>query len=582
MTKEYIPGLLLVLVTRDSVLFAGGLGEANVATHQPVTAHTLFRVGSITKSFVALGLLQLIEQGKLHLTDEVHIIAPEVPIDNPWEATDPVRVVHLLEHTAGFGDMDSNHTMNQTGTIPQGLAGVALFRTELHCRWRPGERMAYSNVGYQVAGYLLEKLSGQPYEQYLTQHLLHPLGMPDATPSQHPATLPQLARGYLYSKGHYEPQLPRAFYAGAAGSMNASAADLARYVQFFLHDGRTADGTALVSSASLQEMETVHSTLAARSGLATGYGLGNYSTVSKQIVFQGHGGYMPSFLSTLLYSRKLGLGYAVSNNAERSLSHIERLVRQYLLRQVPHRRLPTPVALEATEITAYLGHYRYGSQRYQHRFLDMLLGGVSLERRGSRLLLLPLPLMGKADTLIATGSRTFRRPSEPVSSLVLTRDAEGCRVLEAEGRYYVRQASFWWWLQPILLGLSLLLVLMAGRTGFIWLGHALRRQLPPAQVLPRVLLLPAVLALVASGWAHARQDVYWGNLGLVNTEAVLSFVGPLMLSGCTLVGLGLLYRFRQFYSWLAAWYLLFAYGSLLYWVILFYSYDLLGTRTWSI
>lgn len=118
MAQEHVPGQLLVVVARDSVLFAGGLGEANVTTHRPVTAHTLFRIGSVTKSFTALGLLQLIGQGKLRLTDEVRKIAPEVPIDNPWAATDPVRVVHLLEHTAGFDDLHLNHYNNHGATDP--------------------------------------------------------------------------------------------------------------------------------------------------------------------------------------------------------------------------------------------------------------------------------------------------------------------------------------------------------------------------------------------------------------------------------------------------------------------------------
>jgi CubicO group peptidase (beta-lactamase class C family) len=171
MAREHIPGMMLTLVRHDSILFEGGLGLADVAARRPVTAHTLFRIGSVTKTFVAAGLLQLIEQGKLHLTDEVHQIAPEIPIDNPWEATDPVRVVHLLEHTAGFDDMAVNHMYNTMPTDPRGPAVLAIFRHELRCRWRPGERMSYANPGYQVAGYLLEKFSGQLYEQYLTQHL---------------------------------------------------------------------------------------------------------------------------------------------------------------------------------------------------------------------------------------------------------------------------------------------------------------------------------------------------------------------------------------------------------------------------
>jgi CubicO group peptidase (beta-lactamase class C family) len=584
MAKEHIPGLLLVLATRDSVLYAGGLGVANLATRQSVTAHTLFRIGSITKTFVALSLLQLIEQGKLHLNDEVRKIAPEIPIINPWEATNPVRVVHLLEHTAGFDDVGFNRFFNHTATDPQGLATVELFRTELRCRWRPGERMAYSNPGYQVAGYLLEKFSGQSYEQYLTQHLLRPLGMPNATPTRRPGALRQLAQGYSYSADHYEAQPPLALYLGGSGSMNASAADMVRYVQFFLRDGRTAAGTALVQPASLREMETMHSPLAARSGLSVGYGLANHAvTIKENAIFRGHSGSIPGFISALGYNRELGLGYALSNNGYKRYSRIERLVQRFLLRRVPRSEPPTPVALAATEAAAYLGHYRFVAPRYQMD-LSTLLSVASLERRGA--LLLVLPLVGKPDTLLATGPRTFRRPSELVASVVLTHDADGHRVLISgtnPAPYYAVEAGFWWWLAPALLALSGLLVVTASLAGLVWLVYALRRRLPPAQVLPRLLPLLATLAFAATAWAFGSASGSLEPLGRFSTESVLLFVGPLAFAVCALAGLGLLlYRFRQFRSRLAAWYLLLTYSGLGFLVAVLGTYGWLGMRLWSV
>jgi CubicO group peptidase (beta-lactamase class C family) len=584
MAKEHIPGLLLVLATRDSVLFAGGLGEANVATHQPVTAHTLFRIGSVTKTFVALSLLQLIEQGKLHLNDEVRKIAPEIPIDNPWEATDPVRVVHLLEHTAGFDDMGFNRFFNLTTTDLSGRASVELFRAELRCRWRPGERLAYSNPGYQVAGYLLEKFSGQPYEQYLTQHFLRPLNMPDATPTRRPAALPQLAQGYSYTAGHYEAKPPLALYPGAAGSMNASAADLVRYVQFFLRDGRTAEGTALVQPASLREMETMHSTLAARSGLPTGYGLANYAvTVKGKAIFWGHGGAIPGFISALGYNRALGVGYALSNNGDKRRGRIELLVQQFLLRQAPRIAPPASVALAVAEAAAYLGHYRLAAPRYQMD-LSRLLGIFSVERRGA--LLLVLPLIGKPDTLLATGLRTFRHPSELVASTVFTRDADGHRVLisgTTPAQLYAIEAGFWWWLTPFLLVLSGLLVGTTSLAGLVWLVYALRRRLPPAQVLPRLLPLLATLAFAATARAFSSTSGSQELLGRLSVQSVLLFIGPLIFAGCALAGLVLLlYRFRQFRSRLAAWYLLLTYGGLGFLVAVLSTYGWLGIRLWNV
>jgi hypothetical protein len=238
------------------------------------------------------------------------------------------------------------------------------------------------------------------------------------------------------------------------------------------------------------------------------------------------------------------------------------------------------VVLAATEAAAYLGHYQLASPRNQYMFLDKILGVTSLEQRGNLLLL--LPLLGKPDTLLATGPRTFRRPSEPISSVVLTRDAEGHRVLESRRQYSVK-IGFWWWLLPVLLVLSALLVVTTGLAGLIWLGYALRQRLPPAQVLPRVLPLPAALAFAATLWAGNSVTVHWGSLGIVDTASVLLFAAPLLFTVCALVGLGLLlYRFRQFRSRLAAWYLLLAYGGFGFLVAVFGTYGWLGMRLWSV
>ena len=106
--KYRVPGVGLALVTRDSTLWAGGLGSADLARDRPVTAETHFRVGSISKSFVALGILRLVADGRLRLDAPVRSIAPELEIANPWEATRPITVANLLEHTAGFDDMHFN------------------------------------------------------------------------------------------------------------------------------------------------------------------------------------------------------------------------------------------------------------------------------------------------------------------------------------------------------------------------------------------------------------------------------------------------------------------------------------------
>src|SRR5580692_6296430 len=104
--KEHVPGAGVALVANGEVLWCGGIGEADVAAKRAVECDTEFRVGSISKTFVALALLKLQEEGKINLYARLQDVAPEVPVNNRWESTNPVRVVNLLEHTAGFDDME--------------------------------------------------------------------------------------------------------------------------------------------------------------------------------------------------------------------------------------------------------------------------------------------------------------------------------------------------------------------------------------------------------------------------------------------------------------------------------------------
>ncbi|WP_210521884.1 serine hydrolase domain-containing protein [Hymenobacter terricola] len=582
MAREHIPGLMLTLVSHDSVLFEGGLGLADIAAQRPVTAHTRFRIGSVTKTFVVAGLLQLIEQGKLNLNDEVHKIAPEIPIDNPWEATDPVRVVHLLEHTAGFDDMRLNHVYNPTPTDPRGPAALAVFRGELRCRWRPGERMSYSNPGYEVAGYLLEKLSGQAYEQYLTTHLLRPLAMPDATPALRIIPGPGMSQGHKFADGHYQavPLLP--IYAGPAGSMSASAADMTQWVKFFLHDGRTPDGTALLQPASLHEMETAHSPLSDRTGLHDGYGLANFALGLKgKVPFRGHSGGIDGFITAFGYNRELGVGYSFSNNGGVRAPKLEQLVQAFLLRQLPTPTPPARVPLDVAAVAPYLGHYRSAAPRNEMAgFADYLVGGTNLRRQGN--FLLNEPLIGEADTLLPTGPLTFRRPAEQTATAVLTHDKEGRQVLITSSEYALA-AGFWWWLPPALLALCGLLVLTSSLAALVGLVQVLRRKIPRVQLLPRLLPLLAASALMVTLAALFSLGEHIWTAGQVNLPTVLFSLGPLVFVACTVAGFLLTVRyFGHFRRRAVAWYLLLTYGALGWLAAVLATYGWLGLRVWSV
>src|SRR6202795_1271458 len=162
LNKEHVPGAGVALVANGEALWCGGIGDADIAAKRAATCDTEFRVGSISKTFVALSLLKLQEEGKINLYARLQDVAPELPFKNRWEAPHPVRIVNLLEHTAGFDDMEPSEVYNVHDRYDFPLLDVfKRFQEPQPPRGPPGTRMSYSNPGNAIAGYLIEKITGK-------------------------------------------------------------------------------------------------------------------------------------------------------------------------------------------------------------------------------------------------------------------------------------------------------------------------------------------------------------------------------------------------------------------------------------
>lgn len=360
-----VPGAGVALVHGDEVLWAGGVGYASIDPEQHVISATRFRIGSVTKLFTAIAIMQLVEEGRLSLDTPVNDIAPEVPIDNPWHETRPVTVAHLLEHTAGFDDMHFRN-MNTDEPLPDSLAEiVAGLEDELAVRWQPGMAHAYSNPGYAVAGYLVEKISGQPFHAYVNERILAPLGVESATWGV-PADR-HFAQGYTTAgNGKLREAEPRGIRLYPAGELSMSSADLARVLRFFLKRG-VIDGQRLLDENSIVRMETPVTTRAATSGLENGYGLGNYTSFREGFRLHGHNGGLDGFNATLAYSSEHGFGYAILINRSDSatLRVLEEQAAAFLAQAV---EAPEPGAFDqpaATLPDAVEGCYRMMNSRNQ-------------------------------------------------------------------------------------------------------------------------------------------------------------------------------------------------------------------------
>src|SRR2546422_8869057 len=355
--KEHVPGAGLALVANGEVLWCGGIGQADIAANRAVSCDTEFRVGSISKTFVALALLKLQEDGKINLYARLQDVAAEIPFKNRWEATHPVRIVTLLEHTAGFDDMEPSEVYNVRDRY--GFPPLDVFRrfTEPQAtRWPAGTRMSYSNPGNAIAGYLIEKITGKPFDQYIRETLLRPMGMEHA---DYPFT--DANRALLATAYEGNPPKPSGYpfiYLRPAGDLQASPGELAKLVQFLLRRGKAGDAQ-LVNSESILRIEAPETTLAAKNGLRLGYGLCNYTSVEGGVATHGHDGGMDGFVSSYRYMPEQNWGYVIllnSDNSQQALESLNRLAIDFLSRDFSKPQM-AEIDLPASELKRFTGFY---------------------------------------------------------------------------------------------------------------------------------------------------------------------------------------------------------------------------------
>jgi CubicO group peptidase (beta-lactamase class C family) len=516
LTSDGVPGAGVALVAKDHVIWAGGVGKADIGMNRDVTADTMFRVGSISKTFVALALMHLVEQGKLDLNARLKDIAPEIPFQNPWEASDPVRVADVLEHTAGFDDMHPNGAYNLTD--PPDISLLTVLQrasSSLVSRWPPAERMSYSNEDYGIAGYLVEKITGEPYDKYAHDTILVPLGMNVSGFRLTDAIRGELAQGYEGNPPHAVPYSN--IYLSPAGDLKSSPAEMAHLVQMFLNRGKVGD-TQLLKPETIARMETPQTTLAARNGLTVGYGIANYAEFVSGFESHGHDGGIDGFISTYRYFPDLGVGNVVfldSSSSGEALSDIDHLIVNYMIQGITKPQAPT-MQLAASQLQGFVGYYEVMNPRDQLlAFLDRLTGGrrIILEN-GS---LMEMGLFGRPQELIPVTANEFRLKDEPAADRIFMRDGSGNEIYATPGFYGRRISSLWPTTRLGLLALAFLLMVSAGAFALVWIPRKLfgwMRGAPHLSI--RWLPLTAMAALVGAylvlngmpGWLSGTPNIY--------------------------------------------------------------------------
>ena len=434
-----VPGAGIALVRSNGVEWAGGVGLADREARTPVTADTHFRAGSVSKTFIASALVQMYEDGDIDINAPVVELASDIRIDNAWMIDEPVRLIHLLQHTAGFDDMHFNEMYNVSHPADLPLLDVLRLNPASRVvRWKPGTRMSYSNPGYGVAGYILEKVSGEKYEDRIAEHIFKPVGMTESSFHLSESDYPKLARGYASRDGAPVPYTQ--IYLRPAGNLHTTAADLGKFVHVLLNWGELGEDL-VIDPEYLSNMEHPTTTLASKAGLHFGYGTGLFNSFVDGFSMLGHNGGIDGFVSSFAYSTSRDVGYVVLLNSTHSadaMRRISQLAVRYLKADVAP---PAKTEAEVPEavLRGYEGYYHQANPRNQaFAFIEWLLGGQTVAVDGKHLRV--TPVFGREVSLIPVADNLFRLEADPEPTRVFATDDAGTMVL-AGGMFYAERRS---------------------------------------------------------------------------------------------------------------------------------------------
>lgn len=302
-----IAGAVVSVVKDGQVLFQKGYGYADVEDKKPVLPdQTLFRPGSISKLFTATAVMQLVEQGKLDLDRDVNDYL-DFPI--PKTYPEPVTLRQLLTHTGGFEETLKNLFVAHESDIKPLRTYLV---NEMPARiFPPGKIPSYSNYGFTLAGYIVERVSGEKFERYVENHILKPLGMNNSTFDQPlpPQLAPQMSKGYLSASK--KPRDYEWVQAAPAGALTTTASDMTRFMLAFLQDG-SVDGVSILKPETVRQMETRQFEF---DPMLPGLGITFMEYLIDPVRIVAHGGDTVYFHSDMILVPDAHLGYFLSYNS---------------------------------------------------------------------------------------------------------------------------------------------------------------------------------------------------------------------------------------------------------------------------
>ncbi|MDT7779005.1 MAG: hypothetical protein QOC99_1517 [Acidobacteriota bacterium] len=400
LTKAYPPGgpgATVIVVKDGKTLLRKGYGMADLELGVAVEPDMVFRLGSVTKQFTATSILMLAEQGKLSLSDDITKFFPDYPTRGRT-----ITVEHLLTHTSGIKSYTSIPAwMGMWRKDMTVTELIDLFKNE-PMDFAPGEQWLYNNSGYILLGAIIEKVSGQTYEQFVQKNIFEPLGMKHSFYGSATRVIPRRVPGYSMTReGIENAQYLSMTQPYAAGSLLSNVDDLALWDAALYTD-------KLLKQASLQKAFTPY---VLKDGTSTGYGYGWGKTSYEGHTMIEHGGGIPGFSTMVIRMPDDRVFVALLTNRDYASADDNALRVAALAIGKPFRPA-VAVAVPATELEPLIGVYQINEKE---TYVVKLDGGRLLIQRNA----------GRPNEVFPLSATEFFYDKESLDRLTFSKDAAG-------------------------------------------------------------------------------------------------------------------------------------------------------------
>lgn len=323
--KNHFPGYTFGIVLDGKLVFSGSGGYLDVHKKNPVTTDSRFRIASMSKSFTAMAIVKLRDEGKLRLDDPVEKYIPEIKRQQLTNDAPTLTIRDLITHAGGFPQDDPWGDRQLADTEAELLA---LIKKGLHYSNVTGVKYEYSNLGFTMLGYIIHKVSGKPYSKYIAENIWEPLGMTASTFEYNSVPAASLAKGHRWINNSWrdEPLLHDGIF-GAMGGMITSLNSFSKYMALHLSAWPPSNDKDLgpIKRSSIREMHQPHNFSSLNSQyrypdgrlcpMVTAYGYGlRWSRDCEGRTSVGHSGGLPGFGSNWVILPEFGIGVVMFAN----------------------------------------------------------------------------------------------------------------------------------------------------------------------------------------------------------------------------------------------------------------------------